>query len=313
MQSVKSTGRLVRAESSAPGKAIVVGEHGVVYGGHAVALPVTSARMSLTLTELPGHTEQGSRIYLGGQEVTSHLDGILNEAFQILDEKPRPLNIEGLSTVVIGAGMGSSASLCVSLLAGVARLCRRDLSGQDLAHFANLLERRFHGNPSGLDTAVVALEQPILFRKGATPQVLQPAAHARWRFILIDSGTRAQTSAMVTQAKPYFLGSQGALRVKAFDDLALAVAQDLTTGNRLGVAEALTTAHSYLTEAGVVTAALENLVTTARNAGALAAKVTGAGGGGCILALLDPENADIPIDRLNRVVGGGRILGVTCE
>ncbi len=308
--------RVLRAESSAPGKAIVVGEHGVVYGGHAVALPVSNARMSLTLTEPTGvHTgnDVSSQIFLGGQDVTDHLEGLVNEVFQILDVKPRRITIEGISTVVIGAGMGSSASLCVSLLAGIARLCHLDLSRPDLAHYANLLERRFHGTPSGLDTAVVALEQPILFRKGAEPRVLTPIPAKTWRFALIDSGTRAPTSAMVEKAKPYFLGTEGVLRVKAFDNLALAVAEDLVSGNLKGVAEAMVTAQQYLSEASVVTPLLSEMVAVCDSNGAIATKVTGAGGGGCILALLDPEKADITLDRLAEIFGGGRIVGVTCE
>ncbi len=303
----------LRVESSAPGKAIIVGEHAVVYGARAIALPVSRARIRLSFKAHP--TVQASRIFLGGQDVTDHLEGLLSEVFELLKVEPIALTIEGISSVVIGAGMGSSASLCVSLLSGIARLYHIDLSRRDLATYANRLERRFHGNPSGLDTSVVALERPILFQKGSDVKILTPQhpSDGPWSFALIDSGTRAATSTMVEKAKPYFMGELGHQRIKAFDDLSHHVSHALTQGDLLGVSESMKTAQAYLEEAQVVTPPLSKIIKDCEELGVLSAKITGAGGGGCILALLDPQNAGITFEKLSCAFGASRTLGVTCD
>ena len=301
---------------TACGKAIIVGEHAVVYGSRAVAMPVPSLMMSLDLKPTFRVTDAGAadiRIFLGGRAVTEHLEGVVQEALELLETPAFGMDLEGQSTVLIGAGLGSSASLCIVILKALAAARGITLSAEALAGFGNRLERRFHGNPSGLDTAVVACEQVIAFCKGQSPVAVVPSrANGPWRFALLDTGVRSSTLAMIQVAAPYFQGLGGAARVERFNALADLAISGLTSGCHADVSAAMNEAGVYLAEAGVVNKAVSELLETARAAGALAAKPTGAGGGGCVLALLeaDPARADRQLAVLSGQVGGGRVYGV---
>ena len=309
--------------ASAPAKAILVGEHAVVYGSRAIAMPVPALRLTLRLTPTSRMGAQGEpliRLFLGGRMVTGHLRGVVDDALTTLDIKPFAFDLEGQSTVLMGAGLGSSAALCVVVLRTLAQSVGLSMTPLDLAHHATLLERRFHGNPSGLDTAVVAHDQAISFRKtssGGQPSPLRiaaPAAGGEWRFLLLDSGARASTLAMIQGAAPYFQGAGGVSRVEAFDALAADVERGLASGQPETVGAAMNCAAAWLSEAGIVNEALSQLTETALAAGALAAKVTGAGGGGCVLALLDdsdPERALAQIESLKERVGASAVHEVT--
>lgn len=305
--------------ASASGKAIIVGEHAVVYGARAVAMPVVSMRMGVRLhrlADLPSRAPE-FRILLGGRSVSDHLAGVVAEAFVALDVKPFSLALEGTSTVLVGAGLGSSASLCIVVLRAIAEAAGKTLGPAALCELGNRLERRFHGNPSGLDTAVVALEQVISFVKGTPPhpvavaRVDTPKGPMPWRFALLDSGARSSTLAMIQAAAPYFQAVAGPARIARFDALATAAIRGLGRGDAYEVSAAMNEAGALLHEAGVVGEALDGLIDAARNAGALAAKSTGAGGGGCVLALLDPAGADAQLETLRQKVGVARVYEVS--
>ncbi|MCX6105973.1 MAG: mevalonate kinase [Proteobacteria bacterium] len=303
-------------QASASGKAIIVGEHAVVYGARAVAMPINSLQMNVRLTVTQKYDKNGQpqvRMLIGGRPVTAHLRGVIDDAFTVLGLEPFPLDMEAHSTVMIGAGLGSSASLCVVILKAIAATVGMPMSRFELANFANQLERRFHGNPSGLDTAAVAMGHAISFAKGGTPTelaVAAPAGHESWRFALLDSGVRSSTLTMIQVAAPYFQGSLGEQRLAAFDSLAESTARGLTLGDQGIVAESMKQAGAWLTEAGVVSDALTELINAATNLGCPAAKSTGAGGGGCVLALLNREHADAQLVALRELLGGTKVCAV---
>lgn len=305
-----------QVRKTACGKAIIVGEHAVVYGARAVAMPVPSLMMSLELKPTFHVTAAGEadiRIFLGGRAVTEHLEGVVQEALELLGTPPFGMDLEGQSTVLIGAGLGSSASLCIVILKALAAARGLGIGAEQLAAFGNRLERRFHGNPSGLDTAVVACEQVIAFRKGHAPVTVSPSSAAgSWRFALLDTGVRSSTLSMIQVAAPYFQCPAGDARLERFNALADLAITGLTLGRPAALAAAMDEAGTYLDEAGVVNAAVRQVIEVARATGALAAKPTGAGGGGCVLVLLDPEpaRADRQLAELGERIGGDRVYGV---
>jgi mevalonate kinase len=308
---------------AACGKAILVGEHAVVYGARAVAMPVPTMQMSVKLTPTQNCDHAGApaiRVFLGGRSVSEHLLGVVHDAFEVLGLHPFPVDIDGHSSVLIGAGLGSSASLCIVILKALAEATGVVLSASELAAAGNRLEKRFHGNPSGLDTAVVACEQIIAFTKGQAPEVLRVtplvppqgsrASTGPWRFALLDTGARSSTLSMIQVAAPYFTGADGDRRLAQFDALATAVAQGLADAEPAVVAAAMADAGARLDEAGIVNARIREVRDAALAAGVLAAKPTGAGGGGCVLALLDAATADAQLADLKVRLGATRVFGV---
>lgn len=294
-------------QAHASGKAILIGEHAVVYGAHAVAMPLKEMRMQARLTR----TRRDIRVLLQGRLVNDHLKGVVDDAFQALGLEPYGMDLEGQSAIPIGAGLGSSASLCIVVLRALAEAAGRKLAPAELAALGNRLERRFHGNPSGLDTAVVAHEQVIGFAKSAGARPLAVTnARGPWRFALLDSGARASTLAMIQIAAPYFQGEAGGRRIQSFDGASIGVMNALMRGDHRAAADAMNSAAAWLEEAGVVTPPLKDLIVTARELGCLAAKTTGSGGGGCVLALLDPEKADFQLGALKDKLGKTQVTAV---
>lgn len=308
---------LKTAKASACGKAILVGEHAVVYGARAVAMPLRELRMQVELHPLTSkvdHEPQFS-LKLGDKEMSPRIGGVIAEAMALLGIRPNSIAIQGRSSIPFGAGLGSSATLCVVVLRAVANALDRYLSSDQLAEFANELEKRFHGTPSGLDTAVVAHETSILFRKGGSIKTLElkpvHAEQPQWHFALVDSNVRSSTLAMIHLAAPFFQGTTGETRIHRFDTLAVAAAQELQNRDVSAMREIIHEAGHLLWESGVVTPTLHDMMERCLELGVLATKTTGAGGGGTILVLLDPSKAEAQLKDLRTEFGGDKVFSIS--
>ncbi len=296
------------------GKTIIVGEHAVVYGAKAVAMPLTNLAMGVSLTPLPTRQSPVFKAMIGGRNVSDHVMGVIEDAFRVLKIQPFSLELEGASTILVGAGLGSSASLCVVVLKAIAASVGRTLAPYELAKYGNELEKRFHGNPSGLDTAVVAYEEVVSFIKGENPvpiKVSQPTGATKWWFAIIDSCTRSSTISMIKVAEPWFTNGDVAAKIQKFNNASEQVISGLADGDPNLVKLGMQTCGDLLKQAGVVSQQLQDLIDGASQAGCLAAKTTGAGGGGCVLALLDPTHPQEQLAALKDIVGASKVTAVT--
>jgi mevalonate kinase len=299
------------ATSRAAGKVILVGEHAVVYGAKAIAIPLLSRNMKLHIyTDRVTNQNPKIKFQIAGQPVHQSLIDMIHESFEVLQIPKFNLSIDGQSTLMLGAGVGSSASLCVSVIRGLCQVCGISLTPAKLSALANRLERRFHGNPSGLDTAVVALEQAILFERGRDAEAItinKPKnSSLPWCFVLLDTAVRSPTINMVKLSEPWFK-QNGESAIRRFNTITDSTVRALRDGDTQLLSEAMTECHELLDLTGVVTDPVKRMIELARNHGALAAKVTGAGGGGCVLALLPASQCDETIANLRQQIGDQRI------
>lgn len=305
------------AHASACGKAIIVGEHAVVYGARAVAMPLREMRMHVEVQPaMSQDAEPTISMRLGDKEVSSRIGGVVNDALELLKANPFSLAIHGKSSLPFGAGLGSSATLCVVVLKALAKGFGLDLDRNQLSKLGNILEKRFHGSPSGLDTAVVAYEECISFAKNGPiepiPVPPEPKSGNRfWQFALVDSGVRASTLAMINLAAPFFKGPEGDKKISRFDAISEAVINALPRHDLSIVKEAIEEAGKLLEGCGVVTSQLKEIMDRCVRLGAIACKSTGAGGGGAILALLDPSRAEEQIHKLRGEFGMERVFPVS--
>lgn len=267
----------------APAKAILFGEHAVVYGRPALAIPVHG--MSLEVRrQAPGDP--------GLQEVTA-------EAWRLLGQEGEPPGVRAASSIPVGAGLGSSAALCVGLLRA---LSPEPLDPRELARLAHRLEHRFHGTPSGIDTTVVALGRPVWFRRGRPVEEL--AVGRPLRFLLLDSGERASTAEVVAEVRRRHQEDRANLEA-LFDALgwiAHSGRRALQEGDEAELGRLMLACHRQLQDLGVSSAGLDRLVERALAAGARGAKLSGAGRGGHVLALV-PEGLEIEGGRETRLAG----------
>lgn len=310
-----SKGPTKRIAASAGGKTILVGEHAVVYGARAIAIPIRNLRLNLHIEQEGENAGQTSiDVEIAQRKAPSKVYQVVRQALDILNVQPNRLKIRGDSELPIGAGMGSSAGLCVALLRALCEANQIACSPYELAEWANHLEKNFHGNPSGLDTAVMSLEKPLLYRRGEGSQEIEirPLQHGHsWPLALIDSGMRASTAHMIKLAEPYFCEpEQGSRRVAQFDSLTARTRDALIHSDIDEVARCMNQAHQWLTDAGVVPDSLTTIVQQIRDLNVLAAKSTGAGGGGMILCLLDPKMSSNQFSQLIKTFGSDRVYGV---
>lgn len=195
------------------------------------------------------------------------------------------------SNLPIGRGMGSSAALAIATLRALSDLDASILDHETCISKGFLVERVFHGNPSGLDHTVSSRGGAIRYRRGPDGLSLRPLCLSALRLVVLDSGAPGDTAVMVAgvasrrpQVDPT-LSRIGALVERVCDMLESPRAPDLTA-----LGEALTENHALLRDIGVSTPDLDRLVGLALDAGAHGAKLAGAGGGGVVIALVsDPE------------------------
>ncbi len=255
------------------GKVILLGEHSVVYGHRALAVAV-SRGTKVTLTERGGHTSLGD---------SAIRDDRLAEALAVaLPDWGFRVDIE--TDLPVGCGMGSSAALTIALLRARAASEGRVPDFRWLHREGFAVERVFHGTPSGLDHAVSALGGAVLYRRDEDPQPIHMAPVSA---VVLDSGTAGDTAQLVAGVRAGLPGNGPLL--DRLGDLVEETVGDLSDLDALGAA--MDEAHSVLGQLGVSTPLLDELVTLARRHGARGAKLSGAGGGGIVLALIaDPTS-----------------------
>lgn len=273
------------------GKVLLCGEHAVVYGHPALALAVDRS----TTVALERHD--------GPTNVTSPFgdDRVLPAIRRVLGEAGYRVRIA--TTLPVGRGMGSSAALAVAIAHALSDLEGTVLTPQEAYDRAMPLEREFHGNPSGVDVAVSCEGGCLWFQRstaadGTVTARRESVPLGPWSLVVLDSGHAGDTKALVAGVASRRPSIDPTLdRIGALVRDARAAIEDPV---RLGAL--LTENHRHLQTIGVSTPELDALVTLALGAGALGAKLSGAGGGGIVIALVQDPSP---------VLGAAAAAGVT--
>jgi mevalonate kinase len=283
----------------APGKVILVGEHAVVYGRPAIAVPVWERVARATITR--GAAGSGCwiiandlqrRIRLASAPDDDAMALVARATLHHLNLGPNPdWQIELTSEIPIASGLGSGAALNAALVRAIHAQAGIEPNPAQVSSLVYLGEQIYHGTPSGIDNSVVAYGQPVWFVKGPPPTVFAPAAP--FTLAIADSGIASPTHETVggvrqrRQAEPE--------RYEALFDAIGALVWEARRAIEHGESAALGPIfdrnHALLQEIGVSGAPLDQLVNAARQAGALGAKLSGGGGGGNVIALVEPARA----------------------
>ena len=255
----------------APGKLILSGEHAVVAGHSCIALAVDRGT-TVTLTKREGPTG------VDGAPPDAQLHRALGAILP-----PIGVGVQLQTTLPIGRGMGSSAALAVALIRARAALDGRTASFEECHRDGFIIERIFHGNPSGVDHTVSAMGGGVRYRRG---QPIQALPLPPLTLVVMDTGVAGNTAQMVAGVAAL---PDRAERLDRIGEITEAVAAALH-GPPSVLGALLVENHRRLQDIGVSTPALDALVDAALSAGAYGAKLAGAGGGGVALALVaDPE------------------------
>jgi mevalonate kinase len=286
------------ATSQGWGKIILLGEHGVVYGkpGLAVALSrgaiaTTSQAETTTLSVQPwGVTLQADRVEdEADREMLRRALCALLEGY----EPSRPsLRIDATLQVPSSAGLGGSAALAVAMVRALDAAL--DISRDDaaVAELALAAERVFHGTPSGIDSAMAAHGGVALYVKG---KPLRPVRVTRAMALVVGhSGEAGRTKETVASVRRQHEQNRDKVDkiLGAMEAIVLNGRNALESGDVGHLGQLMDMNHKLLAALMLSTSRLEAMCTVAKEAGALGAKLTGGGGGGCMIALgADPQHA----------------------
>ena len=283
----------MRAEGRgwAPGKLILVGEHAVVYGHPAISLAIDRGTEAMARRRPgPSGLDRSEVVEHDGQIHAFPADPRLGPALAtVLPSEGVGLALR--SNLPIGRGMGSSAALAIATLRALADLDASILDPETCISKGFLVERVFHGNPSGLDHTVSSRGGAIRYRRGPDGLSHRPLCLSALRLVVLDSGAPGDTAVMVAGVASRRPRVDPALsRIGDLVERVAAILEAPGAPDLAALGEALTENHALLREIGVSTPDLDRLVGLALGAGALGAKLAGAGGGGVVIALVsDPE------------------------
>jgi mevalonate kinase len=278
--------------ASACGKVILVGEHAVVHGYPAVAAGLPGG-VELTAEALPD-PRAPIELRIGEWELDLELTAtsehpVARACLEVLGHCDGPVagwRIRGRSALPARAGLGSSAALTVAL----ARLALGPgAADADVVEASLAGERVFHGRPSGIDSEVAARGGVLEFARGRSVQAI--VLGAPLRLAIVPSGIPRSTADQIArvQAQLARLPVAGAAALSCLGAAVRESRAALEAGDPLRLGALMDLAHGVLGGLGASSAELDRLCARARAAGALGAKLTGAGGGGCIVALLPPD------------------------
>ena len=298
MRSFSPTTFTATVSSRAPGKIILSGEQFVVLGAPAVAMavdlystidvmPSQSGRIEVTADiplHLVGDAAKRSSV-TKNQELLEPLRLAVSATLDHLASKERSMHVDANCEIPIGAGLGSSASTAVATISAVAKSRETLLDRREIFKLAFIPENYLHGHPSGVDQATCTYGGIIQFRK---PSKIKAINVKRPPMILVcDSGVHRSTKALVGSVVKRSRKQTDRFRthLEEITTLSNGVVKALRDEDDNELGSLMNRNHELLRQIGVSTPRLDRLVAKARKAGALGAKLTGAGGGGCIISL----------------------------
>ena len=282
-------------QTSAPAKVILVGEHAVVYGMPAIALPLSQVRAyadyNICDHTLSVHAEQDSqplfRWSSNGEAPQHPLAALVRLTARHFGASQLRGKITIRSDIPIASGLGSGAAVSAALGRALAAILKRDLPDGALNDIVYEVEKLHHGTPSGIDNTVVVYEKPVYYIKGKTLDFIRITAPLH--LVVADTGIAALTRETVSHVRGRFRSQRRQTRallenIGALAEQARALVE---TGESWQLGELMTRNHELLRQLGVSSDALDRLVEAALVAGACGAKLSGGGRGGNIIALVD--------------------------
>lgn len=303
--------------ATAPGKVILCGEHAVVYGQPALAVPVRQVEARAILTEMV-EGEHGC-IFIHAPDI--QFDGWMHEiasdnpirkaiqlTLEMIPVQDFPeLKLEIRSSIPIASGMGSSAAISIAIIRALSGHFDYLLPPEIQSQIAFEIEKLYHGTPSGIDNTTIAFERPVYFIRGDEPIPFEIGAP--FQLIIADSGIASSTSEAVSKVRE--LWSKDKSRYEGLFNQIGSISHSAQRAIKAGqihlLGSLLNHNQELLKAIGVSTPQLERLIQAARENGALGAKLSGAGLGGNTISLVTDETSEAVLAALHEAGAAGTI------
>ncbi len=289
--------------SSAPSKVILFGEHAVVYGEPAIAVA-----LNLRTTVM---VERASDYSVNGYPLNDRYHRYIKNAITLLWDGD-PLKITTASAVPSASGMGSSASITVATVAALLGL-KGEAYEKNVALNSFEVEYFTQGSGSPIDTSTVTHGKGILVSNRMMDNFLWSVEKnkTRWyihhlevpplKLVVGFSGVKGHTPEMVRKVRRFYEWSTFARDIiKEIGKITMMAIEPLENEDYVRIGELMDRNNRLLTILGVSHPLLKKMIEAARKH-SYGAKITGAGGGGCMIALTDEQDE---VARAIEEVGG---------
>jgi hydroxymethylglutaryl-CoA reductase len=278
--------------ATAYGKVILLGEHSVIYGTHAIAAPIQLAIQAKIHSGDDGvdllipRWGVEEKLHKGVQHkysVYESLDLILNR----LNLQNEDMKIEIFPHIPRAAGLGGSAALAVAIIRALAQYYHLNLKNEEISRLAYESELIAHGSASGIDNTLATYGQFTLFRKGDPPFMQHISVKKPIPMVIGLTGVESLTAKMVAKVREG-RDKNGNLYDEIFEEinnLSLMSVDAIEKNDLTKLGELMNLNQGLLNALQVSSPELEEIVAVSRKNGAIGAKLTGAGGGGAAIAL----------------------------
>jgi mevalonate kinase len=291
--------------ATAPGKAILAGEHAVVYGQPAIAVPVEQVQARAIARAAPLRAAGDIRLNAPAIGLQARLvdlpedqplAAVLRSVFRELGiEHPPAFDLKISSSIPVAAGLGSGAAVSVAAVRATAEFLGQRLADERVSRLVYEVEKLHHGTPSGIDNTVITFRRPVYFVRRAPRSLvaLLPVGQPL-TLVIGDTGIPSPTAFSVGEVR-----RQWQERRQHFERLFAAIGalvrkarKAIEAGELAELGVLMNQNQSLLEEMGVSSPELQRLVTGARAAGAWGAKLSGGGRGGNMIALVEAGQAE---------------------
>ncbi|CDQ41332.1 MULTISPECIES: mevalonate kinase [Virgibacillus] len=293
MSAEKATTTEKTAIGIAHSKLILIGEHAVVHGQPAIAIPFPLVGVETSVEYIPGSVMIDTTFYHGPLSTAPEsLQGIaqcIQETLKHINMPAEDLVIRIKSSIPPGKGLGSSASVAISVVRSLFAYFEEDYTDEDLLTLANISETFAHGAPSGIDTLTITSQSPVWYEKEHPIDFIELSDD--FHFVVADSGRIGDTRMAVESVAQLLKMAPKRIhrKLERIGQLTHHAKQALEKKGKHILGHMLNEAQKELEALGVSDAGLNRLIHFARSEGALGAKLTGGGNGGCIIALAQNE------------------------
>ncbi len=302
--------------ATAPGKIILFGEHAVVYGQPAIAVPLPAVQSRAVVR--PGRAGEGliivaanlGRTFVVRTDAQPDDPALVVAARLLLTHLRQPvpdLQVVLHSTIPVASGLGSGAAVTTALLRALSVALGQPLDNETLNALVYEVEKLYHGTPSGIDNTVVVYERPVYFVRGQPIETFTVGAPVH--LLVADTGLASPTHVAVGDVRR--LRDAEPARIDAVLERIGTVARSarsaIERGDTLTLGRLARENQALLRELTVSSEALETLIAAAEGAGALGAKLSGAGRGGNLIAFVRAEAAPAVMAAL-KSAGAVRVL-----
>ncbi len=304
------------ARATAPGKIILFGEHAVVYGQPAIAVPLRDVRASAVVTpgSVPGSVvlvaANLARTLVLRKTPDPNEHALVIAVRRLLDyfgQPIPPLQITLSSTIPIASGLGSGAAATAAVLRAVSLALGMPLSAETLNTLVYEIEKLHHGTPSGIDNTVVVYEQPVYFIRN---QPIETFAFGQPIHMVVgDTGVASPTHLAVgdVRALRERQPEQTDALIREIGAIVQQARAAIGAGDVRQLGALALQNHALLRALTVSSPELERLVEAAMDAGAYGAKLSGGGRGGNMIAFVTPEMSSAVSDAL-AAAGAARVI-----